>query len=193
MWRQRKKWESPNHPWQRDRLKLEKELMNYYGLKNKRELWKDATIARKIRKYVRYLNAKKAAGFDISKEEERFKKKLVKYGLINAGDDLTAALGITVREVLERRLQTLVWRKGLAKTVKQARQLIVHGHILIGDKVITSPGYLVKKEEEDKITYHPYSSLASEDHPLRKIISGEVTQPQQEEKPEASEVEAQSQ
>ncbi len=190
MWRQKKKWEGPNHPWKRDRLEFERKLMNYYGLKNKRELWKDATIARKIRKYVRYLNAKKAAGFDISEEESRFKQKLVKYGLLNPEDDLTAALGITVKEILERRLQTIVWRKGLARTIKQARQLIVHGHIIVGDRVITSPGYLVKKEEEDKISYHPYSPLASEDHPLRKVISGEVVEQPQE---ASSEVEAQSQ
>jgi len=174
MWRQKKTWEGPRLLWEKDRIQFEKELMKYYGLKNKKELWKAATIARKIRTYIRYLNARKAAGFDVSTEEEKFKRKLVKYGLLNENDDITLALNITVKEILERRLQTIVWRKGLAKTVKQARQLIVHGHIAIGDKIITSPGYLVKKNEEECVQYNPYSHLANPEHPLRKIIEGKI-------------------
>ena len=162
MWRHKKLWEGPTHPWQKDRIKEEKELMKLYGLKNKRELWKAQTIAKKIRFYVRYLNAKKAAGFDISKEEEKLKNKLVRLKLLSPNSDITEALNITVREILERRLQTIVYRKGLAKTIKQARQLIVHRHIVIGDKVVASPSYLVKADEEDKIGYNPYSNISKE-------------------------------
>jgi small subunit ribosomal protein S4 len=162
MWRNRKTWEGPTHPWQKDRLEEERQLLKQYGLKNKRELWKASTIARKIRFYVRYLNAKKAAGVDVSKEEEKLKNKLVRLGLLNKTSDISEALNITVKEILERRLQTIVFRKGLAKTIKQARQLIVHRHIVIGDKVISSPGYLVKVDEEDKIGYNPYSNINKE-------------------------------
>ncbi|BFI73635.1 30S ribosomal protein S4 [Nanoarchaeota archaeon] len=162
MWRHRKLWEGPTHPWQKDRIEEEKELMKVYGLKNKREIWKAETIARKIRFYVRYLNARKAAGFDVSKEEEKIKNKLVRLKLLNPNSDITEALNITVREILERRLQTIVYRKGLAKTIKQARQLIVHRHIVIGNKVVSSPSYLVKADEEDKIGYNPYSDINKE-------------------------------
>ncbi len=162
MWRNRKTWEGPTHPWQKDRLEDERQLLKQYGLKNKRELWKASTIARKIRFYVRYLNAKKAAGVDVSKEEEKLKNKLVRLGLLNKTSDISEALNITVKEILERRLQTIVFRKGLARTIKQARQLIVHRHIVIGDKVIASPGYLVKVDEEDKIGYNPYSNINKE-------------------------------
>ena len=162
MWRNRKTWEGPTHPWQKDRLEEERQLLKQYGLKNKRELWKASTIAKKIRFYVRYLNAKKAAGVDVSKEEEKFKNKLVRLGLLNKNSDISEALNITVREILERRLQTIVFRKGLARTIKQARQLIVHRHIVVGDKVIASPGYLVKVDEEDKIGYNPYSNINKE-------------------------------
>jgi small subunit ribosomal protein S4 len=162
MWRNRKTWEGPTHPWQKDRLEEERQLLKQYGLKNKRELWKAYTIARKIRFYVRYLNAKKAARVDVSKEEEKLKNKLVRLGLLNKTSDISEALNITVREILERRLQTIVFRKGLARTIKQARQLIVHRHIVIGDKVIASPGYLVKVDEEDKIGYNPYSNINKE-------------------------------
>ncbi|MGC9132997.1 MAG: 30S ribosomal protein S4 [Nanopusillaceae archaeon] len=159
MWRHKKLWEGPTHPWQKDRIEEERELIKIYGLKNKREIWKAETIARKIRFYVRYLNAKKAAGFDVSKEEEKLKARLVKLKLLNPNSDITEALNITVRDILERRLQTIVYRKGLARTIKQARQLIVHRHIIVGNKVISSPSYLVRADEEDKINYNPYSEI----------------------------------
>ena len=162
MWKNRKIWESPKHPWQKDRIEEERQLLKHYGLKNKREIWKASTIARRIRLYVRYLNAKKAAGADVSKEEEKLKNRLVRLGLLNKNSDISEALNITVREILERRLQTIVFRKGLTKTIKQARQLIVHRHIAIEDKVISSPGYLVKVDEENKINYNPYSNIDKE-------------------------------
>ncbi len=168
MWRQRKTWSTPTHPWQKDRIEEEKILMKIYGLKNKREIWKAETSARKIRYYIRYLNAKKAAGFDVSKEEEKLKNKLLKYGLISKQGDLNEALNLTARDILERRLQTIVYRKGLAKTIYQARQLIVHGHIMIGDKVIDIPGYLVKIDEENLIRYNEYSPINDPNHPIRK-------------------------
>jgi len=172
MWRIRKTWEGPSHPWIKYRIEEEKKLIVEYGLKNKREVWKAYTIARKIRHYARYLNAKKAAGFDVSEEEKRFLNKLIRYGFIKEGSKLSDVLHITVRDILERRLQTIVYRKGLARTIKQARQLIVHGHIMVGESVITSPGYLVKRDEEDKVTYNIYSPLSDENHPLRKAIRG---------------------
>ncbi|WP_231434131.1 hypothetical protein [Candidatus Nanopusillus massiliensis] len=68
------------------------------------------TIARRIRFYVRYLNAKNAAGVDVSKEEEKLKNRLIKLGLLNKNSDISEALNITVREILERRLETIVFR-----------------------------------------------------------------------------------
>ncbi|OYT41525.1 MAG: 30S ribosomal protein S4 [Candidatus Aenigmarchaeota archaeon ex4484_224] len=64
---------------------------------------------------------------------------------------LDDVLGLTVRDILERRLQTIVYRKGLANTPKHARQLIVHGHVYINGRRIVWPSYLVPRDEEDKI------------------------------------------
>lgn len=60
-------------------------------------------------------------------------------------------MGLSVEDLLERRMQTMVYRKGFANTIKQARQLVVHGHILIGDNIVNVPGYIVPKDEEDKL------------------------------------------
>ncbi len=84
---------------------------------------------------------------------------------------LDDVLDLTVEDVLERRLQTIVFRKGLAKTIYQARQLITHGHIAIGNRKVTVPGYIVTREDESQITYFPQSRLAKPEHPLRQTIA----------------------
>ena len=151
----RKKWEGPRHPWIKDRLLKEIELVGRYGLKNKKELWKAETLARKLRHRARNLLA--------LPEDERVEaqrvllEKLYEMGLVERDAGLDDILGITAEHVLERRLQTIVYRKGLAKTIYQARQLIVHGHIAINGRRVTSPGYLVSRSEENLIDYAPGS------------------------------------
>ena len=153
--RPRKKWEGPRHPWIKERLLRENQLVGKYGLRNKRELWKAETLARKLRHRARNLLA--------LPEEERAEaervllEKLYHMGLVDKNAILDDILGITAEHVLERRLQTIVYKKGLAKTIYQARQLIVHGHIAIGGRRVTSPGYLVSREEEDLVDYAPGS------------------------------------
>jgi small subunit ribosomal protein S4 len=84
-------------------------------------------------------------------------------------------LDLTIEDVLERRLQTIVFRKGLTKTIHQARQLITHGHITIGKKRITVPSYIVAKAEESQMTYTPQSPFAISSHPLRQTVSNVAT------------------
>ena len=79
-----------------------------------------------------------------------FISKLFKLNIIEKDAQVDDVLALNVRDVLERRLQTQVYKQGLSNSVKQARQFIVHNKILINDKIITSPSYLIKKT--DKIT-----------------------------------------
>lgn len=151
----RKKWEGPKHPWIKERLVKELELVGRYGLKNKKELWKAATLARKLRHQARSLLALPES---VRAERERaLLEKLYRMGLVDKNATLDDVLGLTAEHVLERRLQTIVYKKGLAKTIMHARQLIVHGHIAINGRRVTSPGYLVSREEEDLIDYAPGS------------------------------------
>ncbi|MBI2597802.1 MAG: 30S ribosomal protein S4, partial [Candidatus Diapherotrites archaeon] len=80
-------------------------------------------------------------------------KSLARYGFLQENATLDDVFGLEIREVLEKRLQTLVWRQNLAKTVMQARQFIVHGHIAIAGAKMTSPNYLVPAEKVEKIGY----------------------------------------
>lgn len=154
----RKKYETPPHPWQKDRIEEERKLMEEYGLKNKREVWKAQAILRNIRRQARDLLAMKSEQSD--KQAKLLLQKLYRLNLLQEGATLDDVLALNVRDVLNRRLQTLVYKKGLARTIKQARQFIVHGHIAIGGRKITVPSYLVPREEEDKIGYVENSTVA---------------------------------
>jgi small subunit ribosomal protein S4 len=90
---------------------------------------------------------------------------------------LDDVLDLSINDILERRLQTIVFNKGLTKSIHQARQLITHGHITIHGQRITSPSYLVLKDEEATVAYTPTSRLANPDHPLRQSLQAEETKP----------------
>ena len=159
----RKKWERPGHPWIKSRLEEEMRLIGEYGLRNKRELWRAQTFLRNIRRRAKMLLALPE---EVRRAEERsLVNKLYKLGLLgSASATLDDILNLTVRDILERRLQTIVFRKGFATTIHHARQLIAHGHIAINGHRVTSPGHLVSRDEEDNIGFYylsPYYRLAT--------------------------------
>lgn len=151
----RKKWSGPRHPWRKEILMYETQLLGQYGLRNKRELWKASSIIRYYRHRARSLLGEPA---EIREAQGKILiEKLAKLGLLKEGARLEDALNLRVEDLLERRLQTIVYKKGLAKTLYQARQLIVHGHIAIAGRRIRSPGYIVSLQEESLIDYAPFS------------------------------------
>jgi len=83
---------------------------------------------------------------------------------------LDDVLDLALGDILERRLQTLVFQRGLSQSIQQARQLITHGHIAIDGRKVSTPSYLVLKNEEEKITYAPKSPLRDPEHPITKAI-----------------------
>jgi small subunit ribosomal protein S4 len=145
----RKKYSAPKHPWRSEQLSQELYILGTYGLRNKRELWKAHTELSRIRKQARMLLA---APQEIRvKKEKELLSSLNNMGIVDLKSGLDDVLSLTVENLLERRLQTVVWRKGIALSPYQARQLITHGHIMIGDKTVTRPGYIVKRDEYDKV------------------------------------------
>ncbi len=168
----RAKWSRPSHPWQADRIKAENQLIRKFGLKNKREVWRTQSLLREWRQRARSLQARIRYG-DVQAEKEVNEAigRLARLGLLpREGATLDDLLALQIEDILGRRLQTVSYLRGLSNTVKEARQLIVHGHVAIGDRKVTIPGYLVKKEEEDGIKYHPKSGLANEAHPARPSL-----------------------
>jgi small subunit ribosomal protein S4 len=164
----RKKYETPSHPWQEDRIKAENELMKKYGLKNKREIWKAETKLRKYRGQARELLAKVGTEDTQSKKEsDQLLMHLNRMNILPINSTLDDVLALGTESILSRRLQTLTYLKGLANTPDQARQIIGHGHIGIGEKRVTVPGYMVTKDEDGEIGYTSDSPLNDIMHPAR--------------------------
>ncbi|MCS7140194.1 MAG: 30S ribosomal protein S4 [Nitrososphaerota archaeon] len=139
----RKTWKGPRHPWKRDVLRKEMELIGVYGLRNKRELWRAMSILRKFRHQARRLLAQKD-----EKQTRELLAKLNRLGLLPSDATLDDVLSLKVEDILERRLQTIVSRKGLAKSMHHARQLIVHRKVAIGGAIVTTPNRLLTVDEE---------------------------------------------
>jgi small subunit ribosomal protein S4 len=165
--KQRKKYEPPMHPWKSERITEESGLEKEYGLKNKTEVWKMKSIMKKIKSQAKALITK--TGKQAEKEEQLFRKRLEKMGLMQEGAKLENVLDLSVKEILERRLQTQVFRRGFAKSIDQARQFVTHGHITLNNKKVTAPSYILAAGEEASIVFRPTSSLADAEHPERKV------------------------
>ena len=119
-------------------------LIKQYGLKNKREIWKAKTAVSKLRR-----RAKELIGEEIG-EQQVFFNKLSKMGIVVR--DISDVLALTEESLFERRLQTVLFKKKMANTIKAARQLIVHKNVLVDGKVVNIPSFIVTKELESKIT-----------------------------------------
>ena len=164
-----KHYDTPSHPWQKVRIEEEKGLIHQYGLKNKREIWIANTKVREMRRQARKLTAN-SSDDQAQKEKNLLLAKLNRLGMLEQNSGLEDVLIMTPENVLDRRLQTQVYLQGLSSTVKQARQLIVHGHISIDGAVVRVPGILVTKLQEKNISYSPTSALNSDLHPVRPRI-----------------------
>lgn len=148
--RNRKKFQKPADIWNKERIEEEHKLRDDYGLKNLNELWRATSEIRRIRRNVRAVLSGKVSestGKDLV-------SRLSRYGIVKDGASLDDLLVITPQNVLDRRLQSVVLRKGMAKTSRQARQLVAHGFIAINGRRAKSPGYIVSKSEENAIAYY---------------------------------------
>ena len=164
----RKKYTTPLHPWRVVRIEKEKALDKVYGFKNRKEIWKMDSLLKEMKSQAKKLIAREGA--QSVKEEKLLKERAFNLGLIDKEAKLEDILGLNIEKVLERRLQTQVFKLGLARSVRQARQFIVHGHILVDGSKVNVPSYLLKRGEETKIKFDHTSTLNSTEHPERKVI-----------------------
>ena len=145
----RKTYSRPRSPWRADQLAQELYLLGNFGLRNKRELWKAETSLSEVRKQARTLLA--ATAEVRQREEKSLLASLHRKGLVAEGAALDDILNLTIEDVLARRLQTLVFKKGMAVSPLHARQLIVHGHVMLQGRRIKTPGYGVRRDEEESM------------------------------------------
>ncbi|APX96478.1 MULTISPECIES: 30S ribosomal protein S4 [Natronorubrum] len=162
-----KQYETPNHPYQGERIASEHSLLDRYGLSNKEELWRAQSELRSYRREARELLGQAQDDETVIRRSEEFLGRLKRVGILDEADELGDVLSLEIEDVLERRLQTVAYRKGLANTPQQARQFIVHGHVVVGDQRQRIPSYVVDVDEEDLVAFDETSPLADDLHPER--------------------------
>jgi len=175
----RKKSARPRNPWQRNLLKEELELVGNFGLRNKKELHVASTELSRIRKQARQLLA---ATTEIrTAREPVLLSSLTRKGIVTEDATLDNVLALNVSNFLERRLQTVVLKKGLARTPHQSRQLITHGHIAIGENRITIPSYTVTRNEEPLIKMTNNSTFVLQEIAVKELKSDAYGNPDEKE------------
>ena len=146
MRRIKKKSKNPRMSWDSDNISERKTILKNYGLRRRREILVAQEILRNFRRRARELIAEKD-----EKKMKALLEKLIKLGLLKEGDGLDQVLALTIDDILSRRLQTVIWKKGFAKTAKEARQFITHGHVRIEKRTVKSPAYMVPTSLESHI------------------------------------------
>ena len=144
MKRKHKIYSKPRRPFDKARIEEEAKITEEFGLKNKREIWRADSRIKEIREKAKKLIS--ASPDEQRKFFERLKK--IGFDVSSIGD----VLSLDKRDYLKRRLQTILVEKRLARTPKSARQLITHRKVVVGEKAIDSPSYIVPVKLEDKIT-----------------------------------------
>lgn len=144
MKRKHKQYSKPKRPFDKTRIEEEAQIKKEFGLKNKKEIWRANAQIDSIRE-----KAKRLIGADKDKQQALF-NQLGRIGIeVNSIADV---LGLEKQDYLNRRLQTIVFKKKLTPTVKTARQFIVHKKVLVDGRAVDSPSYIVPVKLEGKIT-----------------------------------------
>ncbi len=171
--RQKKKYVVPKRPYDTERFEQELELIGAFGLRNKRELWRHSTELSNYRRQARQMLAVPPS--ERQQIEKELVDKLAKIGILTEEPSLDSVLDLTLENILERRLQTIVFRKGMAASMHHARQLVAHGHIGLDSARVTTPARLITMGEADRIEYTNKSSLNDQSHPARIAASDAAT------------------
>ena len=168
----RPKTQTPTHPWKAERIEEEHALKDQYGLKRvggMKEIWRERSALRRHRQLaMKLIGRVDTSEGHFKREKEEFLGSMQRKGLISEDADLDDVLQISVENMLDRRLQSQVYYKGFAPSMRAARNMIVHGHIVLGSQKMNVPGYHVLRNEEAEIAYHPSSNFNAPNHVIRQ-------------------------
>ena len=159
----------PTNPWEKERIDQEIQLCGLYGLKNKKELWRIELMLARFRKRARTLLTLEENNERRLFEGQALLRKMFKYGLLNPETEnkLDYVLAITVKKLLNRRLQTIVYKTQELKSNHQARMYIRQRHFTVNKQLVNVPSFMVTVQSEQNIHYHPSSRL-QEDNKEKK-------------------------
>lgn len=151
--RKKNLYSRPRKAFDAARIAEEGEIVKAFGLKSKREIWKAAAKIRNLRGRAKSLIPRP------EEAKQEFFAKLNKMGL--EVNNIADVLALKTENWLNRRLQTVVFKKGLTTTPLQARQLITHRNVFVDGKIVNVPSFFVTKELESKITLRPKKQKAA--------------------------------
>jgi len=170
----RSKTQTPTHPWKQARIDEEHALKEKYGLKKTggmKEIWREKTALRRYRNQaMKLIGRVDTSEGHFAREKDQLLDSLTRRGLLPEGANVGDVLQIDVDQMLSRRLQSVVYRRGLAPTMRSARQLIMHGHISVGQQKMTVPGYHILKDEEEGLQYNSNSPFMIENSTFRQEL-----------------------
>merc|ERR1712167_368204 len=166
---------TPRRAYDKERLDSELKMIGTYGLKNKREIWRNGLILSKVRAVARNLLTMDEKDPRRIFEGQALMRRMIRYGILDEDKQrLDYVLSLKVEDFLERRLQTLVFKRGLAKSIHHARVLIKQRHIRVGHQIVDVPSFMVRVESQPHIEY-PVSSPLGGGRPgrvKRKSMAG---------------------
>ena len=173
----RPKFDTPSHPWKAARIEEEHAIQANHGLKNMREIWKaKSQLRRHRRQAMRLIGVVDTSEAHGKREMDDLLRSLHNKGLISSEATLDDILSLSTEDILNRRLQAQVYYKGLAISMKQARQFVTHGKIVVGNQKVTIPSYPLSRDEEENLTWHPSCPWVGDtEHPIRKAIDGRAS------------------
>jgi small subunit ribosomal protein S9e len=150
----RKTYRTPSRAFEKERLDQEMKLLGEYGLRCKREIWRVQYALSKLRKAARELLTLDNKDPKRLFEGAALLRRLKRYGLLSDEEnELDAVLRLNVQRLLERRLQTKVFKQGLAKSIHHARVLIKQRHIRVGKQLVDVPSFMVRVDSEKHIDF----------------------------------------
>merc|ERR1712110_10494 len=156
-----KTYVTPKRPYEKERLDTELKLIGEFGLKNKKEVWRVKLLLAKVRKAARNLLTLEDKDPKRLFEGNALLRRLVRVGVLDEQHmKLDYVLGLKIEDFMERRLQTQVFKLGLAKSAHHARVLIRQRHIRVRKQVVDVPSFIVRLDSQKHIDFSLKSPLA---------------------------------
>jgi len=149
-----KTYHTPRRPFEKERLDQELKLVGEFGLRNKREVWRVQQSVSHIRGAARELLTMDETDPKRLFEGSALMRRLHRYGILPEDQNkLDFVLALKVQDFLERRLQTVVFKLGYAKSIHHARVLIRQRHIRVGKQIVNVPSFLVRTDSQKHIDF----------------------------------------